>query len=346
MIFNISAMKHTLAFILLTFTFAFISCKDLVVTEPSVNTNPADFEKVWSEVNRVYPFFQLKHINWDSVYALYNPLAEKAKGDDGFKILFNLLSILKDCHVSITTLGGKEIETYIPPRTLRDRLTFDPITVRRYFNRELKIAGGGRFEYKMLPDSIGYIRIASFAEGNWINDFDAILDYLRYTKGLIIDVRNNPGGTIYQLEFVADRFVDTTIQYLPYYSRIFSESFPSFYPRGPFTYKNPVAVLINGVSCSASEHFTEIMKQLPNVTAIGDTTAGGGGNGGDRFELPGGRYVQISTADYRRYDGVSIEWNGVPPDITVMQTEEDVKNGHDLQLERAIKLLKEKADLR
>lgn len=327
--------------VLIFFVLVFIStgCKDLFVNEPVINTNFADFDKVWNEVNNVYPMLKQKHINWDSIYTYYKPLEENAKGDEGFKIIFNMLSDLKDCHITITTSGKEELETYYPPRYLRDKFTFNPITIRRFFNSELMIAANGRIEYGMLPDSIGYVRIASFRD---LNDFDEVLNYFRNTKGLIIDVRNNPGGTVPSVEFIAGRFIDTTMQYMKYYSKIYSQPMPPLNPRGPFTYKKPVAILINGASCSAAEHFAEVMEQLSNITVIGDTTEGGGGNAGYQFQIPSGRVVQISFMDYFRYDGVPIEWNGVPPDITVLQTKEEVDNGHDLQLECAIKLLEGK----
>ncbi len=339
--FSIMKMKHRALCIIFIFVFILTGCKDLFVNDAPVDTNYADFEKVWNEVNNVYPMLKQKHINWDSMYTYYKPLAENAKGDEEFKIIFNMLLDLKDCHTTITNLKDQEIETYFPPRDLRDRLTYNPITISRYFKSELIITAGGIIIYGMLPDSIGYVRIGNF---RGLNDFDEVLNYFKYTKALVIDVRNNPGGTVNSVEFIAGRFIDTTMQYMKFYSKVNYPQMPPLIPRGQFIYKKPVALLINGASCSAAEHFAEIMKQIPSVTAIGDTTEGGGGDAGYKFTLPCGRVVQISDVDYFRYDGVPIEWNGVTPDITVLLTKEEVDNGHDLQLERAIKLLEDKSN--
>ncbi len=316
------------------------SCRDLVVNEPASTSTAADFEMTWTQANNVYPFFQLKHINWDSIHEVYEPLAQNAKGDESLMVLIHLLAELKDSHVHVTTQAGEQIYPYEPPRTVRDRFAFDPRVVRTYFGQDLAVAGGGNIGYEMLPDSIGYIWLPTFSAGTWVNDVDSVLDGFRQTKGLIIDVRNNPGGMAETQEFVVERFIDSTLQYLPAYSRFGVEYLAPASPRGPFTYRNPVVILINGVSASAAEHFTEMMKQIPTVTALGDTTAGAGGNGGDQFWLSGGgEQVQLSTTDFRRYDGISIEWHGVLPNVVVMQTEKDIKMGRDLQLERAIKLL-------
>ena len=83
-----------------------------------------------------------------------------------------------------------------------------------------------------------------------------------------------------------------------------------------------------------AELFPEVMKQLPNVTVVGDTTLEGDYNDvaddiqGD-YWLPSGKYIHISTTYVIRYDGVPIEWNGVLPDIRVPQTKEDIDQGMD-----------------
>ena len=88
------------------------------------------------------------------------------------------------------------------------------------------------------------------------------------------------------------------------------------------------------------------MKQRPGVTVIGDTTAGGGvadlsdENIKGEYLLSCGNKIIIGTTYITRYDGIPVEWNGVPPDIYIPQTKEDIKNNQDKQLEYALELLK------
>jgi carboxyl-terminal processing protease len=328
--------RYAIALSLLLWALA--GCSDLVVNPAEHSDSVADFERAWAITDSVYPYFQFKHINWDSIHLAYRPLAEGAKGDKIFEVLFQMLEELKDGHVDLKAQNGLDFRTYTPPRTTRDAFIFDPLLVRKYFNEDLKQAGGGNMAYGILPGGIGYVRIASFLTGSWINEFAIVLAYLRDTKGLIIDVRDNGGGSTNMSDIIVSRFLTSPLPYFPIYKGGKQQPVYSLAPQGPFTYTNPVVVLINGVSFSTTECFAEMMKQIQNVTVVGDTTGGGGG-APEYYPLPSGRQVRVSTKNICRYDGAPQEWNGIPPDIVVMQTKSDVKNGHDLQLERAIALL-------
>jgi len=101
--------------------FAFTGCRDLIVTEPDTSQNVADFEAAWQTVKSVYPYFQFKHIDWDSIHSVYSPLANAAKGDEIFTVLFNMLAELRDGHVSLQAQGGSAVSTYHPPRVEKDK---------------------------------------------------------------------------------------------------------------------------------------------------------------------------------------------------------------------------------
>jgi C-terminal processing protease CtpA/Prc len=330
-------MRFSIAVVFLLGTLA--GCSDLVVNPVPHTDNSIDFERAWAITDSVYPYFQFKSIDWDSVHSVFQPLAEKTKGDGIFQILFDMLAGLKDGHVDLKTQTGLDVRTYTPPRTERDRFTVDILVVRKFFTEDLKQAGGDRMEYGILPGGIGYVRISTFENGSWIYEFDNVLSYLRDTKGLIIDVRDNGGGSTNMSDVVVSRFLSSAIPYFPVYRGGKPQPVLFLQPSGPFPYSKPIVVLINGVSFSTTECFAEMMKQIETVTVVGDTTGGGGG-APEYYPLPSGRQIRVSTKNICRYDGQPMEWNGVPPDVVVLQTRADVKNGYDLQLERAIGLLK------
>ncbi|MBM4167538.1 MAG: hypothetical protein FJ215_00020 [Ignavibacteria bacterium] len=339
---SVKTTSHRLRYglaILVFFAIIVPACSDLIVGGPDPVDNVAEIEAAWRITKSVYPYFQFKGINWESLHPLYRVRAEQSSGDEIFVVLFDLLAELKDGHVGLRTKGGYYVQAYQPPRSVRDRFAFDPLVVRKYFDRELKLAGEKRIEYERMSSNLGYIRLSTFTSGSWILEFDAVLSYLRGTDGLILDVRNNGGGSDHTTDVVVSRFIDAPLPRAPGFVNGQLQSRQPLQPGGGFRYAHRVVVLINGVCFSATEGFVEMMKQIATVTVLGDTTGGGSG-APEYFSLPSGREIRISTKDFRRYDGEPIEWNGVPPHIRVVQTETDARSGRDRQLEQAIAVLK------
>lgn len=318
------------------------SCKDLIVTEPETNMNVQDFEAAWKRIKDVYPYLEFKKINWDSIYTVYLPRAEAAQGDEFFLVLRDLLAELKDGHVYYRTKGGGEVYPFYPARHFKDRHAYSPFVVRKYFDRELKLTESSSVEYEILPGNIGYAFLSDFHKTYLMDEFPGVLEYLKNTKGLILDIRQKRGGDYKNIEAVITRFLTEPLERNDAYTYGEKWVLPPFQPSGPFQYTNPVVVLINGSTFSAGEFTTEILKQLPHVTAVGDTTGGGSVGGGDEslYYLPSGKSIEIGFIDIRRYDGLPWEWLGIAPDIRVEQTEADILAGRDKQLEYAIEMLK------
>jgi C-terminal processing protease CtpA/Prc len=95
------------------------------------------------------------------------------------------------------------------------------------------------------------------------------------------------------------------------------------------------------------KYFSEVLGYVKNTKAIIlDIRHNNGGSSGStssapaEYTLPSGNTIFVGTTDWRRYDGLPYEWIGVPPDILVQQTREDIENGRDNQLEYAINMLK------
>ena len=318
------------------------SCNDLIVPEPDSNLNVEDFEAAWKRIRDVYPYLEFKKINWDSIHTVYRPLFENADGDEFYLLLRDFLAELKDGHVYFRTKGGGEVYPYYPQRHFKDRHAYSPFVVRKYFDKALRLTESKTVEYEILPGNIGYAFLSDFHENYLTDEFPVVLDYLKNTRGLILDIRQKVGGDYKNIEAVITRFLTGPLERNDAYTYGEKWNLPPFQPRGPFQYTKPVVVLINGSTFSAGEFTTEILKQLPQVTAIGDTTGGGSVGGGDEslYFLPSGKSISIGFIDIRRYDGLPWEWLGVTPDIRVEQTEADIQTGRDLQLVYAIDLLK------
>lgn len=322
------------------------ACDTLLVSAPANHTNVADFEAAWSWVDSVYPVFHEKGLDWDSVHAVYGPLAEATQGDEILQLLADLLAVPRDGHLYLASPGGGVLYPYLPTRLLRDRHTFSALLVPEYLDARLQRAGGGAIGYGTIHGGVGYIRIASFDPAAVADHFAEVMEALHGTGGLILDVRDNNGGDHDRVAAVVSSFITSPMTWV---QAVEADGVP-FEPWDPIqpdpsgrAYANPVVVLINGASISAAEILAATMGELPMVTLVGDTTAGAGCNDreetdGDRV-LPSGIRIHIPTGCVLRYDGVPIEWNGVPPDVLVTQSEADIAAGHDPQLEHALTIL-------
>lgn len=325
-----------------------LACESRLVTSASqAEENRADFEVLWHAVDAHYPYLEFKGVNWDSLYTAFQPRVEAARGDEFYLVLDDLLAHLRDGHVYYKTPGGgREIYPWVPPRRVRDQHRYDPFAVRRYFDRPLRLSASGTVEYGILPDSIGYAFLSDFHEDYLVRDFPVVMGSMRGTRGLILDIRQRRGGTPPNVEAVVSRFVTAPLPYPPAYLYGVPVDWLPVQPVRNATYTAPVVVLINGLTFSAGEFCAEMLKQIPSVTALGDTTGGGsaGGTSAPGFSsplhLPSGRWVDFGNLDIRRYDGLPWENLGVPPDIRVPQPEADLRAGHDRQLEAAIELLR------
>ena len=325
-------------------SFIITGCESLIVKPAAENQHMEDFEAAWNRINDVYPFLDFKKLDWDSIYTVYEPRFNVARGDEFYLVFHDFLAELKDGHVYYRTDGGGQVYPFYPHRYFKDRHGYNPYLVRSYFDTKLIVTESKVAEYGITPDNIGYVFISGFHEDYLMKEFQGILNYLKETTGLIIDIRQNRGGSYQNVEAVVTRFMTEPLERPKLFLLDEFIDIPPFEPSGSLIYTNPVVILINGSTFSAGETTTEIMKQLPQVTVIGDTTGGGGvasSNGrpehvGD-YQLPSGKIIYIGTGYIERYDGDVIEWNGVPPDILIEQTGTDAGNGIDNQLEYALK---------
>jgi len=325
-----------LNYIVLYLTLVVSGCSDLLINEPQTNKNIEDFETAFNLTKNIYPFIEFKEIDMDSLYLEYRKQAEDAKGDEIYQVFYNFFKEFRDGHIKIKIEGGYSIPTFIWPRK-KDSKTFNPIVVRNYFKNELKLAGNENIAYEILQDKIGYVHLSTFSDGNWVQEFGKVLEYLSGTTGLIIDVRNNTGGNASTAEYIISYFINEQVNYSFYYISK-PELKRSIYPNNSLKYEKPIVVLINGASFSTAELFPELLRQLPNITIIGDTTGGGGGSPDD-FNLPSGKKIELPEKYIVRLDGEMLEWNGIIPDIVIEQSEEDIANKKDKQLEYAVNYL-------
>ena len=176
---------------------------------------------------------------------------------------------------------------------------------------------------RALEPGYGYIRISHFQERTG-DEFAAALRTLRKENGgtlhgLVIDLRNNPGGLLEPAVGVAGRFIDATsgkglIVYTE--GREASSRMTLTAAKDVKEPRYPVVVLINGGSASASEIVAGALQDHKRAVIIG-TQSFGKGSVQTVFSLPGGAGLKLTTAKYYTPKGRSIQAKGITPDIIV-----------------------------
>ncbi len=193
---------------------------------------------------------------------------------------------------------------------------------------------------EVLDDNIGYIHIKQFDDDIY-RDFETHLENLiaKGIKGLVIDLRDNPGGSYYQVARIADRIV----------------------PKGLVVYtedrhKNrneqhsdereldmPLAILVNGYSASASEILAACIQDYNKGSIVGTKTFGKGLVQEIDIDFTNGGGLKYTKARYFTPSGKSIHGEGVMPDVEIALSEEfnttsieDIPHDKDNQLKTAM----------
>ena len=192
-------------------------------------------------------------------------------------------------------------------------------------------------EYEMRDGKIGYIAVSGFEEVT-LNQFEEALDDLNNQgmKGLIIDLRSNPGGN---LSTVVD-MVDLILSEGTIVSVKDRNGNGNIYTADKDCKLNvPLVVLTNGYSASASEIFAGAVKDHKLGTLVGTTTYGKG-IVQNIYSLGDGTSLKITGAEYFTPSGTNIHGIGIAPDVEI-EYEYDAENpDYDNQLEKAIEVLK------
>ncbi len=192
---------------------------------------------------------------------------------------------------------------------------------------------------RILEDGFGYVRITQF-QSRTGKDLNKVLKKLNresggQLKGLVLDLRNNPGGVLNAAVDVSDAFLNKgTIVYTD--GRIKNSKMRFNARQGDLLNGAPMVVLINGGSASASEIVAGALQDHKRAVILGQPSFGKG-SVQTILPLPGGTALKLTTALYYTPSGRSIQAEGIVPDVKL----ESVKLA---KAEHSLRMLKE-ADL-
>ncbi len=186
-----------------------------------------------------------------------------------------------------------------------------------------------------------YLRVNKFGEKT-AQEFDAEMNRIieKEAEGIILDLRNNPGGFLESSVKIASRL-------MPRGKAVVIEEDSNGKKETLFTYGGdklsglPLVVLVNEGSASASEILAGALRDNLQSLVIGKKTFGKG-SVQELVNLSGGSSVKITVAKWMTPNGEYIMDKGINPDIEIEMTKEDYANNRDPQLDKAKEILKEK----
>jgi len=188
------------------------------------------------------------------------------------------------------------------------------------------------FQVRRMDDNIGYVRFSAFLPPV-AERFSQVIDTMGDMRGLIIDIRGNPGG----MHEVGEAIVSKLIKEPTLFSvfRYRNETQEVVVQPSEKTYDGPVVVMIDIMNASASERFSGCIQSIGRAAVIGERSSGSVGPS-DIKELPNGASLMYLIAQSLTPDGTVLEGHGVIPDIIVGLDRQALLDGKDTQLDRAI----------
>ena len=308
--------------------------------EMSFSTDPKEnVEALWQIIDTKYCYIEEKGIDWNAIHDEYiGKAAQLEQGD--------LVALFDLCAAMLDSLRDGHVNLYTPFDVSVNTAWYDTYpanfssSLQALYLHDYRLAGS-LYYCTVDNDSIGYIYYPSFSNGFSAGNIAWVLSAFRDCKGLIIDVRNNGGGSLTNSYLLSSPFFteDKVVGYWQHKTgpghNDFSEmeELKSDASLCGSKWLRPVAILTNRKCYSATNSFINIMRYADNAVIVGGTSGGGGGMPLS-YELPCGWLVRFSSVRMYDADKQDIE-QGIEPDVKVTMESTD----KDDIIEKAIELI-------
>ncbi len=191
------------------------------------------------------------------------------------------------------------------------------------------------FETTEIPNDIQYIRLSSFISKNAASEIEAILNNSDAMKGIILDLRSNPGGLLTNAIYISDMLLKGGVIVSTVDRDCYKNTTRARYEQ---VSAKPIVVLINKGSASASEILSGALKDNHRAVIVGEQSFGKG-LVQEINKLPDDAGMNITIQRYLTPSGTDIHKKGITPDVVVELTKENVEAKDDVQLKKAIEVL-------
>jgi carboxyl-terminal processing protease len=213
-------------------------------------------------------------------------------------------------------------------------------------------------ETRLMKDDIVYIKIANFGSEQVVKEFLKAFDAIAWAsvKGVMLDLRFNPGGDDTYAFPVIGCFFDAPVKsflwkspryvpakaswgFAPEWEQGFLGPEESIRPRHGNRYLGPLVLLTGPATFSTAEDFLIPFDFSKRAVLVGEATAGSTGNP-RRVPLPGGGYFRVVTLRTLYPDGREWVGTGIKPQVQIHASQQDIRQGNDPVLKKAIEVLK------
>lgn len=318
----------------------FQSCEKALLSGDPTNDPLNNFEYLWGDIRDRYSYFEMKVINWDSIYAVYRPMIRQDMSESElFEVLADMINQLRDGHVNLVSPfdRSRHWDWFLDHPT-----NFNEDLIERYYLGKDHLFTGPL--KNVMIDSIVYIYYESFTQTISQEQIDILAERCRQAKGVIVDVRNNGGGNLSNAYLLSSCFSNACTAFAE--ERV--KTGPGIDEFSPWrtlklstpnknAYTGSVIVLTNRACYSATTFFAQMMKVLPNTVLLGDQTGGGGGIPASG-QLPNGWTYRMSVTQTKDMNGYQLE-SGVIPDIHMTLNPEDEMINRDTYIETAMEII-------
>lgn len=308
------------------------------------NTSTHVFDVMWDTMNTHYAHFDTHGVDWAARKAL-RPAPDTALDDAAlFALLQDTLADLDDGHAFIAT-GDTIWSPSVPADWHDDRHLMRDTTLAAV--ADLSGPSGTGLRVGWATPDIGYVYITHMDPETGLGQrsdtvaADAmaqVMDYLKDAKGIILDVRYNPGGSDDVSLAYASFFTDTALPVFTKTTRTetgYTAPYTATITPQEKPYTAQVVVLTSPYTGSAAEIFTMAMRDLPQVTVMGQATSGGLSDIMS-IGLPNGWELGFSHQIYLTMDGTGFERIGIPPHVALDVDIAGARAGDDTVLTAAI----------
>ncbi|MGK2904871.1 MAG: S41 family peptidase [Desulfuromonadales bacterium] len=259
----------------------------------------------------------------DDVLTVVSPIEDTPASRAGLQTGDHILKIDDQYTKGMEIMEAVQLMRGVPGTSVTLTIMRAAFEKPQTFTMEREVIKVKSVKSKTLEDGFGYVRLTQFQERS-ADDLSSALDKLREDnggtlQGLVLDLRNNPGGLLDQAVDVADRFLS---QGLIVYTLGRSDDAKMEFSakRSGTEPEYPIVVLINGGSASASEIVAGALQDHGRAVIMG-LQSFGKGSVQTIIPLSDESGLRLTTARYYTPNGTSIQARGIVPDVEVLQSE-------------------------